>query len=555
MKKRANLLTLAVALVASCYCQAQETPPDIQVIHQFAGPADGGGGVSGLVEGNDGVFYGVCPSGGNDGLGVAFTIRADGSNFRVLRNFSVGEGAVCPFGLLLAGDGLLYSTTGFYLAPSIFCMDTNGSGFKVLRTIARGSSECNLLGTLTECDSGALIGAAEGFLDSGSLARINKDGSGFTVLTQFGSGVPKLFAQPPLTRGNDGGLYGVTSPSSQALGTWYGMDGVLFRTDGNGSGFTNLLDLGASGYIPGSGPILAASDGFLYGTAYSDTYRSKSILWRVGLDGKGFTVLRSFENDSIGDVDARIVEGPDGKIYGVANISDASTETILLSTLFRLNKDGTDFRYVWQDFCNQLSGFNFLMVGRDGYFYGTTRYGGIGQGTLIRFLPGVPPQSPTVSDPGRARQVPVGSNIRLGAGFAGAGPMTAQWYFNGQLLAGMTNSLMSITNLKSAGFGTYSLSVSNAFGVASTSVQLSPPPEMTLSLTRGQTTDSINLNGLAGLWSVVEGSTNCANASWNPASVQFFRSNTVSVTIHSDAATFFYRGRYLGARDFDVDSD
>ena len=64
-----------------------------------------------------------------------------------------------------------------------------------------------------------------------------------------------------------------------------------------------------------------------------------------------------------------------------------------------------------------------------------------------------------------------GSSITLSGAGAGTSPLTYQWTFDGtNVLSGQTNSTLVLNNLQPADAGGYSLTISNAFGVATSPV-------------------------------------------------------------------------------------
>ncbi len=70
-----------------------------------------------MIQGQDGAFYGTTETGGAGGVGSVFTMKADGSGYRVLHSFGVVDsqgrldGAQPVAALLQAADGALYGTT------------------------------------------------------------------------------------------------------------------------------------------------------------------------------------------------------------------------------------------------------------------------------------------------------------------------------------------------------------------------------------------------------------------------------------------------------------
>jgi hypothetical protein len=64
----------------------------------------------------------------------------------------------------------------------------------------------------------------------------------------------------------------------------------------------------------------------------------------------------------------------------------------------------------------------------------------------------------------------------------GAGPLTYQWYFGGSPIEGATSATLTLTDVQSAQAGSYTVTVSNAFGsvtseAATLSVTSTPPPD------------------------------------------------------------------------------
>jgi uncharacterized repeat protein (TIGR03803 family) len=89
--------------------------------------------LSNLVLGGN-TLYGAAASGGISGNGTLFAVNTDGSGFRVLHNFTGGEGSAPLAGLTLSGQTLYGSASqgGTYGNGTIFQINTAGTGFAVL---------------------------------------------------------------------------------------------------------------------------------------------------------------------------------------------------------------------------------------------------------------------------------------------------------------------------------------------------------------------------------------------------------------------------------------
>ena len=84
---------------------------DFKVMVNFNG-TNGALPFSGLIQANDGNFYGVTGVGGSSNAGVLFRMSPDGT-LTVLHNFTGGSDGAQPLGLVQASDGNLYGTNIF----------------------------------------------------------------------------------------------------------------------------------------------------------------------------------------------------------------------------------------------------------------------------------------------------------------------------------------------------------------------------------------------------------------------------------------------------------
>jgi len=102
-----------------------EDGSDFTVLHTFCKEAeclDGTKPYDGVIEGDDGMLYGMTYGGGEEGWGVLYRIGKDGENFEVLREFDEKEGGK-PMGLLTSADGVLYGVLqegGLYGCGAVF---------------------------------------------------------------------------------------------------------------------------------------------------------------------------------------------------------------------------------------------------------------------------------------------------------------------------------------------------------------------------------------------------------------------------------------------------
>lgn len=254
---------------------------------------------SGLIEGNDGNFYGTTYEGGltyksNGGYGTVFKITFNGE-ITSLYSFTDGNDGGYPFGSPVQGtDGNFYGTTtegGWNNAGTVFKITTNGvlttlysfsggdDGYLPFAGLVQGN-DGNFYGTT--CFGGTYgTGVAGDGLGYGTVFTITTNGT-LTTLASF-NGTNGAAPLAGLIQGTDGNFYGTTFAGGQGLSVpWpnflnFGVSsggypvpngaGTVFMMTTNGA-ITTLADFQGPN---GSGPtaaLLQGNDGNFYGTTY-----------------------------------------------------------------------------------------------------------------------------------------------------------------------------------------------------------------------------------------------------------------------------------------------
>jgi uncharacterized repeat protein (TIGR03803 family) len=357
------------------------------VLHRFAEFRDGQWPETSLVEGSNGVLYGATRSGGfsvagfYDGLGVAFKLNKDGTDYTVLHRFTRAGGAL-PSALIEASDGALYGTAihGGFISQTnnvsnpmlgmgvVFRLQKDGSGYSIIHRFSdvRGEGR-SPLGPLMESDGvlyGTTFDGGEEF-NFGAVFRLNKDGSDYRVLATLPDGVGNIlngdFA--PMAVGRDGALY------------WaYGA--AAFKLDKDGGGFNELHRFsysGGDGRFPG--PLIEGSDGALYGATATHRATGGGTVFRVNKDGSGYRILYTVPGEGFGPDEGyfnsntfALLEGQDGALYGTMK----NTDSVGAAFVFRLNKDGSGFTKLHSfDYTGEGHDTLELMQTSDGVLYGS----------------------------------------------------------------------------------------------------------------------------------------------------------------------------------------
>ena len=260
-----------------------------------------------LILNND-TLYGTATYGGLYGGGTVFRVDTNGNHFTVLKQFQPGgtNGAYPYTGVLLPGNDIVIGEN--FLGGSggglgtIFQMDTNGNNFVVLHEFnSYPTNGAQPYGTLVQSGN-TIYGTtyAGGTNGTGTVFKMNTNGANFTLLKSF---------SPLVTNTNSDGAYpraGLILSGGVLYGTAYSggvsSNGVVFRINTDGTGFTNLhnfsgttVSYGARYNSDGANPVsrLALVGNNLYGTASSGS-DSEGDIFSVNTDGTTFLPLRGF---------------------------------------------------------------------------------------------------------------------------------------------------------------------------------------------------------------------------------------------------------------------
>jgi uncharacterized repeat protein (TIGR03803 family) len=338
---RALFYFVALAFLAALRLPAQTlSPAPFTVLRSLTSATDGSVPEGKLIQATDGAFYGATSAGGTSNGGTIFRIATDGT-FTALRSLASADGTSPIGGLIQASDGKLYGTAtagGASGAGTVFSLALDGTGFAVLRNLTAatdGSSPLDIL----EGSDGRLYGTATngGVNSTGTIFRLNKDGTGFSVLRSLVLGTDGKNPQSGLIQATDGRLYGTTSVGSTFNG------GAIFRLNLDGTGFSVLRAFAvADGYAAYSRLVLA-SNVKLYGVTTQGGGNGQGTIFRVNLDGSDFTLLRSLATADGTSIFGALTQGTDQILYGAAGAGGANGN----GTLFKINPYDATFSVIW----------------------------------------------------------------------------------------------------------------------------------------------------------------------------------------------------------------
>jgi uncharacterized repeat protein (TIGR03803 family) len=300
--------------------------------HSFTFRTEGSHPDAGLVEGNDGFFYGTAEFGGASNYGTVFKMSASGT-VSVLHSFTNGlDGAYPEAGLVQGSNGFFYGTTflaGGKGSGNVFQVNSDGSSFSTLYSFTNGVDGANPKAGLAQGNNGNFYGTTYngGASHYGAVFEITSSGS-FTALYSFTNGIDGANPVAALLSGADTNFYGTTTN-----GGAYGL-GAVFKMSPAGA-LTALYSF--TGGNDGNGPVAVltqASDGSLYGTASAG-----------GLGGMG-TVFRLTGLQAVAPVLLSIVSTPPGVVL---------TWSTVPGQIYQLQYSSTLYPAMWSSLGNPVS--------------------------------------------------------------------------------------------------------------------------------------------------------------------------------------------------------
>jgi uncharacterized repeat protein (TIGR03803 family) len=279
-------------LLGSAFCAfaASAHAGPYTLLYNFAGPPnDGSYPYNDVSFDAGGDLYGATNLGGAADAGTIFKIAAGGTE-TVLHSFDGAAGGSDP-------------NAGVTLDPATG--DLTGS------TTFGGSGGCR-----NGC---------------GILYRLAADGT-FTVLHTFKGGKDGENPAARLIRDGRGNYYGIAAAGPDG-------GGMVFRYGANGAFKVLHAFGGPDGFSP-QGSLLLDGAGNLYGVTNSGGTDNYGVVYRLGTNGKTFSVLYSFTGGADGGYPSGGLAGDKaGNLYGATNL--AGNGEYPNGTVFRLAPDGT----------------------------------------------------------------------------------------------------------------------------------------------------------------------------------------------------------------------
>jgi len=324
------------------------------ILYHFGGTATDGGNPHGSLTLSGSTLYGMtngCSGGECYSKGTIFQINTNGSGYKVLHAFGGGTDGNNPRGSLALSGASLYGMT----SATIFRINTDGTGYKVLRyTGVAGNSLIVSGSTLYGTDFGGPFG-------QGRIFRMNTDGSGYVVLRAFNNPIDNDGWYPADSLTLSGStlygmsVYGGSGSCSDGGGNTVGC-GTIFQISTDGKGYKVLHNF--TGYADGYWPYgsLRFFGSTLYGmTSRSDSLGGAGTLFSFDTAASEFTPLHNFGPGS-GSYDGSMPYGSltlsGSTLYGMTSGSDPDGFPDSCGTIFSFDAASNKLTLLYSFACS-----------------------------------------------------------------------------------------------------------------------------------------------------------------------------------------------------------
>jgi uncharacterized repeat protein (TIGR03803 family) len=296
--------------------------------------------LAGLIEGNDGNFYGTTVYGGKFNAGTVFKVTSNGV-LKFLASFAFTNGCNPQAALLRGPNNILYGTTFaggpkreihaeppyYYDAGTVFSLNSKGeiktlfsfnaaNGLRPCNRLIQGK-DGNLYGTTSSGGLQYVVPTDNGAPDgSGTVFKITPDGAMSTLIVFNGcNGI----CPSSLIQNSDGSLYGITSfggatntANMNESYSWqpFSGAGTVFKITPRGKLSTLVVFNGTNGASPNS--FILGKDGNFYGT-------TASSIFKMTRSGKLTTLYLFTEGSGTWQTYSTLMQGADGNLYGTTS--------------------------------------------------------------------------------------------------------------------------------------------------------------------------------------------------------------------------------------------
>jgi uncharacterized repeat protein (TIGR03803 family) len=328
-------------------------------------------------------FWGIC-GGGSDSYSNIFSLNNSGNTFHSEFNDFYQNYAGGPeyTELIESESGVFYGlSNSSWVGGNLFQYNLNTN--RIVNKVTIGTPSAigkNPLGSLLKANDGKFYGMTVfgGSNSTGVLFQYDPATNTYVKKIDFTVSTGHS-PSGSLIQAADGMLYGMTKSGGSNGG------GTLFKYDITTDVFTKLIDFAAATGVSPRGTLLQASDGMLYGLTNSGGANSKGVLFQFNTLTNLFTKKIDFDGTTNGsNPEGKLIEASDGNLYGMAYSGGINNK----GTLFQYNFN-TNILTKKLDFAGTSNGANplgSLMQANNNKIYGMVTSGGtFGNGVLFQY--------------------------------------------------------------------------------------------------------------------------------------------------------------------------
>lgn len=398
--------------------------------------ADGGFPVGGIIKATNGKVYGTTSKGGTNGMGTAYQLDANGSNFVKMAEFNGTTGSDPRGSLVETSGGKLIGMTFDGGSFNFGCIYEINPALPFPSAPVQKLALSSGLGTyprggIIKANNGKYYGltSSGGVTNNGVLFEYNPVTNSYVKRHDFVNATSGSAPVGNLVQAANGSLYGFTT-SGGSNGS-----GVIFKYNPTDSSFTKLYDLSnANGISPEGTMTYNPANGLLYGMTKLGGTNSKGVLFSFNPLTNAYAALVHFGALNGEYPAGKLVRSDNGKLYGTTEFGGAND----LGVFFEFTTGANTF----------LKLFDFNSVN-----------GAKAQSELLLMNC----TEPTItSQPVNINACP-NNNVSFTTTVTGSG-LSYQWYKNGIAVSGATSAVLNLSNVNATDNGNYHCIISNLCG-------------------------------------------------------------------------------------------
>ncbi len=323
-----------------------------------------------LVALSNGLFYGTTYNGGANGDGTVYEFNANTNTITKLADFNGTNGSNPVASLVALSNGVFYGTTYYGGANNKGTVYEFNANTNTITDIAdfNGRNGSNPYASLVAAGNGVFYGTTDigGVNNNGTVYEFNANTNTVTKLADF-NGTNGTNPDASLIAFSNGVFYGT------AFGGGANGDGTVYEFNANINTITKLADFdGTNGTAPYAS-LVAGGNGVFYGTTFYGGATNDGTVYEFKANTNTINKLADFNGTNGTNPGASMVALSNGFFYGTTYNGGANGD----GTIYEFNANTNSITKI-ADF-NGTNGTNpvaSLVAGSNGFFYGTTAYGG-----------------------------------------------------------------------------------------------------------------------------------------------------------------------------------